>query len=48
MFRVELALPDENDDVAASVRVIGRKNAGLEISAVRSQRRVSRDPERRR
>ena len=38
-------MPVQNDDITA-MRVIRRKNARQEVSAIRSQRRLSRDPER--
>ena len=46
MFREELALPDENGNTAASVRVIRRENARPGVGAIRSQSRETRDPER--
>ena len=39
-------MPDENDDAAASVCDISRKNTGSGVAAIRSQSRESRDPER--
>ena len=47
-FREGYTLLDENDDATASVRVIGRKNARPGVSAIRSQTKESRNPERRR
>ena len=39
-------MPDYNDDTAASVRGIRRKNAKPEVGAIRTQSRESRNPER--
>ena len=39
-------MPDENNDAAASVRGITRKNARPAVGAIRSQSRESRNPER--
>ena len=45
-FRKGKALPDENDNAAASVRGIGRENARLRVVAIRLQSREFRDLER--
>ena len=45
-FREGQALPDENDDAAASVRGIRRENARPRVGEIRTQSRRSRDPER--
>ena len=45
-FREGWALPDENDNAAASVRGIRRENAGPGVGAIRAQSRESRNPER--
>ena len=45
-FRERLALPDENDDDAASVRAIIRENARPGVGAIISQSRESRNPEK--
>ena len=47
-FREGQALPDKNDDAAASVRGIGRENARPGVGAIRTQSRKSRNPERER
>ena len=39
-------MPDKNDDAAAGVRVIRTKNARSGMIAIKSQSRVSTDPER--
>ena len=46
MFRKGLALPDENNDAAASVRGIRREIDKPGVGAIRSQSRESRDLER--
>ena len=46
MFRERWALPDENDDTAASLRGIKRENARPGVGAIRTQSRESRGPER--
>ena len=46
MFRERQVLLDENDDAAASVWGIGRNNARMGVSAIRSQGRESRNSER--
>ena len=45
-FRKGYALPDENDDAAASVRSIGGKNARPEVGAIRAQSRKPWNSER--
>ena len=45
-FRKGYALPDENDNAAASVRGITRENARPGVGAIRTQNRESRNPER--
>ena len=45
-FRKRQALPDENDNAAAGVRVIRRKNARPGVGAIRTQSRESRNPEK--
>ena len=47
-FREEQALPDENDDTAASVCGIRRENTRPEVGAIRKLSRESRNSERRR
>ena len=46
MFRKGLALPDENNDAATSVRDIRREIDKPGVGAIRSQSRESRDLER--
>ena len=43
-FKKGWALPDENDDAAASVRGIRRENARPGVGAIRTQSRESRNP----
>ena len=45
-FRKGWALPDENDDAAASVHGIMRENARPGVGAIRMQSRESRNPEK--
>ena len=39
-------MPDENDDAAASVRGIRKKNARPGVGAIRAQKRESRNPKK--